>query len=920
MLASIDLQLFQAMPGNSALLLPDAPHFTIIAASEGFFETSGRSFEELVGKGLFEAFPNPPGDEENTSENRLRDSLQQVLQKKDPHSLPLHRYDIPLDNGSFTERYWSTVNKPVLNEAGEVIYIIHSAEDVTFSMQLQQAQKELDAAKKVQESEARFRSLLEVAPVGISIFKGQELIIDIVNPTMLGLWGKGDGKGILGKPFFDVMPELKQPELVKILADVYTSGKAFQTKESPADLLYQGQWKRGYYDFSFTPLFDAEGNVYGILNIGTDVTEQVLARKKVDVVNQELQFVTDTMPQLVWAAEADGYAYFFNKGWLDYTDLTLEEVKGNGWAQSLHPDDVTRTIDAWTHAFRDGAAYEIEYRLKRYDGEYRWFLTRGTPMKDADGHILKWYGTTTDVHEQRGAAEDLQQSIERFNLVAKATQDAIWDWNLITNDIWWNEGFKALFGYKEEEIEPTVDSWYNRVHPEDKDWVVGGIHEVIDSGGKNWSAEYRFRRKDGSYSIVFDRGYAIHDADGKPCRMLGSMQDITERKQAVEGLLTAHERISDILESTTDAFYALDADFNFTYINKRAAQLWDRDRDTLIGKHYWTEFPKAVGTESYHKHYKVLTEREPAHYETVSPLLGVWIDTSIYPGRDGGLSVFFRDITARKEGQVELERKVKERTVELDKANEALQKSNEELIRLNKNLEQFAYAASHDLKEPTRKIHIFSERLKESLGERITESEKNYFSRMELASKRMSTLIDDLLSYSEVSQKVILEEEVDLNYVIDAVLGDLDLEIEEKRAVVTVAKLFVYKGHRRHLQQAFQNLLSNALKYSKPGMPPVISISCSKVHGNEVAHHLSGEAQSKDYYLVTVRDNGIGFEQEDADRIFNVFTRLHGMAEYKGTGVGLSIVRKVIENHQGHIWAESAPGEGSAFFILLPMN
>lgn len=267
-----------------------------------------------------------------------------------------------------------------------------------------------------------------------------------------------------------------------------------------------------------------------------EMEEQVLTSYK------ELQFVTNTMPQLVWATEADGYSFFFNKGWLDYTGLTFEQVKGDGWAQSVHPDDADRAFKAWRNAVTSGSTYDVEYRLRRYDGEYRWFVARGTPMKDENGKVLKWYGTSTDIQDQKKVQQDFKQEKERFDLVSKATQDAIWDWNLRTNEIWWNEGFKELFGYKAEEIEPTIVSWYNRVHPDDKERVVGGIHKVIDNGGKQWTDEYRFRKRDGSYAIVLDRGYALHDENGQPYRMLGSMQDVTVRRQQQSALKASEER------------------------------------------------------------------------------------------------------------------------------------------------------------------------------------------------------------------------------------------------------------------------------------------------------------------------------------------------------------------------------------------
>jgi signal transduction histidine kinase len=183
----------------------------------------------------------------------------------------------------------------------------------------------------------------------------------------------------------------------------------------------------------------------------------------------------------------------------------------------------------------------------------------------------------------------------------------------------------------------------------------------------------------------------------------------------------------------------------------------------------------------------------------------------------------------------------------------------------------------------------------------------------------MNSLIDDLLMYSHVSMGGELEEKVDLNQKLSRVLEDLELEIEERHAVIKLDPLPTIKGHRRQLQQLFQNLISNAIKYHKPGILPEVHISCRKA-GDDVPVPMPTTKPLNMYFLIEVRDNGIGFEQENADRIFNVFTRLHGNTEYKGSGVGLSIVRKVVENHSGYIWAESTSGEGATFKILLPVD
>jgi PAS domain S-box-containing protein len=264
-----------------------------------------------------------------------------------------------------------------------------------------------------------------------------------------------------------------------------------------------------------------------------------------------------------------------------------------------------------------------------------------------------------------------------------------------------------------------------------------------------------------------------------------------------------------------------------------------------------------------------------------------------------------------KESEALLQERVLERTLELEKLNE-------ELKRSNQNLEEFAYAASHDMKEPIRKIYFFADRLKERLGSKLDEEDRRYFERMELGVKRMNTLIDDLLLYSHVNRGKSSVETVVLNQMLSFVLDDLELQIEEKVAKVDIGPLPTIQGRPRQLQQLFENLIANALKYSKEDVPPVVSVSSRLISGSDASVNYLLVNRDIMYHLIEVRDNGIGFEQADAERIFHVFTRLHGNVEYRGTGVGLSIAQKIVENHGGYIWAESALNEGATFKILLP--
>ena len=266
------------------------------------------------------------------------------------------------------------------------------------------------------------------------------------------------------------------------------------------------------------------------------------------------------------------------------------------------------------------------------------------------------------------------------------------------------------------------------------------------------------------------------------------------------------------------------------------------------------------------------------------------------------LIIQFTDFTKLKSLELELLKKIKE------------------LERSNRNLEEFAYAASHDLKEPIRKILFFSDLLRNSLNQRLSEKENHYFDRMDVAGKRMFSLIEDLLSFSQVNRQKPEPETADMNAVVRLVLEDLELEIAQQHATVLVDPLFTFKGYPRQLQQLFHNLIGNALKYSKPDVDPHITIAYTMTVGKDIPVQLSIEEQQQLFSVVTVTDNGIGFEQQNAERIFDVFTRLHGSDLVRGTGVGLAIVRKVMENHHGFVQANSELNIGTTFFLYFPLH
>jgi len=780
---SVDLRsVFTSLPGSNVLVLPDAPRFTILAASDEYLYATNRTKEELVGKGLFEAFPNNPSDPNKTSENTVRASLEFALRHKEPHYLPIQRYDIPMQNG-FEIRFWSASNRPVMAANGEVSYLIHTVEDVTERIRMEERENQIKSMEKAH------RIFLN-APVIIGIVRGDDYVIELANDRLLEVWGRT--KEVIGKPLLQAIPELKEQGFIELLDQVRKTGQPFYGNEIPIKLVRNGKEELLYFDFVYKPHYEEEdGDVASaVVSVGHDVTEKILARRKVQENEEKYRSLFETMDQGFCILEMmyDNHGKPYDYRFLEVNPVFAKQTGLDNAAGRTVKELIPGIEDHWIERYARVAETGESTRFTQESVVMgRWF----------DAYAFRIGGENnrrvailfTDISERRSAEMALRASEERLQkTISIETVGVIYfDLDGIIHD--GNAAFARMSGYSLEEIRTTGIRWDKLTPPEFMEVTMRSREELLTKG-QNTPYEKQYIRPDGSRWWGLFAGKKLSD------------------KECVE---------------------------------------------------------------------------------------------------------FVLDITETKEIEHRLEEKVKERTRDLEKLNE-------ELLRTNANLEEFTYAASHDLKEPVRKIHVFSDRLKHSLAPKITETERNFFDRIELASRRMSSLIDDLLTYSEVGHHTRFAGEVDMNHIIKQVIHDLDLEIEQKGAMIEVDGLFTVPGHHRQLLQAFQNLLANALKYSKPDVPPVIRIRCNRMKGSDAKIQLTSEDTEREFYQISVVDNGIGFPQEDAERIFNVFTRLHGKAEYKGTGIGLSIVRRVVQNHHGYIWAESKPNEGATFFILLPVS
>jgi hypothetical protein len=793
----INSRVFEARPGISVILLPDAPRYTVVSVSDDFIRSTGIARNDIIGKGHFEMFPQNPGDPNFHGESNLKASFQHVIEHKEPHIIPWHRYDIVNNEGKYDQKYWKVHNVPVLDDAGELSCIIHTAEDVTEQVRARNMEEGVRGIEKAY-------NLFMSAPVIIGILRGDEYVIELANESLLEVWGRT--AEVIGKPLLQAIPELKDQGFIDLLDNVRKTGEPFNAYEFPITLNRNGKPEVFYFDFIYKAVYDNESDsiANGVVSVGHDVTGQVMARRQVQESETKYRNLFDTMDQGFCILEM---IYDSNNNPVNYRFLETNPV------------------------------FEKQTGLKGVNGKLVLDL-----VPNLESHWLELYG--------------------KVALTGESTRFV--------------EGSEAM---------------------------------------GRWFEVYAFRM------------------DGEESRKVALLfTDITERKQSEEALRQSERNLRNtILQAPVAMSILRGPQFVVEIANEKMFELWGRRKEDLLGRSIFEGLPE-VRDQGYEELLRgVYTTGEPFSAYGIPVTLPrknavetVYINLlyTAFRERNGsisGIMAVASDVTEQVIARQKIEEVVAERTKELARTNAALLHSNEELQRSNTNLEEFAYAASHDLKEPMRKIQLFSDRLKDRLQDKLEAEDKTYFERILHATHRMGTLIDDLLMYSHVSRGAVMEEIIDLNKKVSLVLEDLELEVEEKKVKIVVDKLPSIRGHRRQMQQLFQNLIGNAIKYCRQDINPEIRIGSRLVNGLDETLRIKGEKKDQPFHLIEVKDNGIGFDPADAERIFNVFTRLHGNSEYKGTGVGLSIARKVVENHGGYIWAESKPGEGSTFKILLPV-
>lgn len=612
--------------------------------------------------------------------------------------------------------------------------------------------------------------------------------------------------------------------------------------------------------------------------------------------------------------------------------ISLEE-----WRRLCHPDDLPR-IDAAFVAHLRGEAprYHCEIRMRHRSGEWIWALGWGKIVEwDAQGAPRRMAGTFLPTNERKRAEEALAAQEERLRLAMEASRQGWFDVNLQTGEGRVSAEYARILGYELGQFGTNLQDWIDGLHPADRDRALADFRQCVGSGGTG-TIEYRRRTSSGDWKWIRSVGRVVGwDPQGRPLRMTGTHADISELKrveQALEESIALRRRIFD---SSRVPIAVIDPEqLSYVDCNPAAAAAYGfSSREETLATHLLD----VLAAEQYDG--RSAAEVARGHIEEALAAGAVTVEwrhrrpsgecwdaevhlMSFRSGEQSLLQFTLQDMTERKQIVAELERHhdhleelVAERTAALEaeiverrnaeeevrRLNTSLNRHMEELVISNRELESFSYTVSHDLRAPLRSINGFASLLKENERLWMDDESGQMLDRVVANTRKMGDLIDDILEYSRIGRAPMEHAILDLEGIVGEVVGELWSAYPHAQVVIDT--LPPVRGDRAMVRQIFSNLIGNALKFS------------SKVETPRVKIGVRASAGLPEFF---VSDNGAGFDMGYAGKLFGMFQRMHGEAEFPGTGVGLSIVKRLIERHGGSICAEAESGRGATFRFTLP--
>jgi PAS domain S-box-containing protein len=636
------------------------------------------------------------------------------------------------------------------------------------------------AEERLHRSEERLQKALSIQTVGVIFFDLEGRITD-ANPAFCRMSGfvKEDFKS--GRVRWDeVTPaEFMEGTLIS-RQELLTRGE---------NLPYEKQYIRADGSRWWGLFAGKRLNENECIEFVLDITESKRAEAALRESEARFRLMADAVPQIVWLTDPQGRVEFFNKQWSRYTGAAYEPTTAAQVAASfVHPDEGPLTMEAFAQARQTGSIFSVEHRIRSAEGNYRWFLVRAEPYRDPDtGEILRWFGASIDIHDQKLARQALQESEERFRIMADAAPNIVWALHPDGTQKYLNKFGLQYLGVTLQEA--LALNWIPFIHPEDLAATSQAVSGAIEHQ-RPYRQEHRLRRHDGGYRWYLAQGAPSYYPSGELYGYVGSGIDITDLKEAEQRL-------------------------------------------------------------------QLLSEELAAANE------------------------------------------------ELRASNQELLQANECLSRVNADLDNFIYTASHDLKAPILNIEgllkVLSRKVQAQSGQE--EQLSHILTLMENSVSRFKETINDLTDIARIQKQLdVASEPVNLREMVEVTLLDLTELVQQAGAQIEnhLEEHHTVVFPRKNLKSVVYNLLSNAVKYRNPDRALLIRVSC-RTEG--------------DYLVLNVQDNGLGMNTRDSDKIFGMFKRQHTHVE--GTGIGLYIVKKMVENAGGRIEVESQVGEGAAFIVYF---
>lgn len=811
------------------------------------------------------------------------------------------------------------------------------------------ASKDSKSPRQLTDADAVYRSFFEVNPQPMWVYDMESLRFLAVNRAAVAHYGYS-AEEFLEMKITEIRPSEDVPRLL------------MQVHEPVSGIRDSGMWRHRKKNGE---LIDVEvashkldfGGRPAKLVLVNDVTERRRAEAELRDREERLRLAVQAANIGLWDWNILTSKANFAPEWKKQLGFKEDEIGDDvsEWRDRVHPDDIGPTMAYMERNFAQPEKTPgIEFRLRHKDGSWRWIHSRGKVFRDETGKPARMLGGNVDITERKLAEEALRDSLERFQILARATNDAVWDWDLVADTVWWNEGFQSLFGYAPQEIEPGPESWSNRIHPEDIDLALKTIHSAIDGDQQSWSCEYRFRRADASYATVYDRGYVLRDAAGRGVRMIGAMQDITERK-------LAEERVRQLNRT-----YSVLSDINQLIVRERElGKVFEQACKTAVDKGRFLMAWIGMTDDAGKLHVSALAGAPDGMRQTIDlaydnpqrhcPFTNRALASGEYAVcndvETDPLAEQWRDdvrqLGCRSMASFPLTLRGKRVGVFNLYADRAEFFDADELRLLDELSHDVSYA-----------IEVFErERERRALAQQLAQSQKM---------QAIGTLAGGIAH--------------DFNNVLAAIIGNAKLarqDLEAGHPAQTSIDEIARAGQRaKDLVQRILTfsrpqeqrlglidlgaVLSEAIQLLRPTIPagvqlrfeverdlPVVRADASQVH--QVAINLTTnawhamerqrgcidirlEACNVDtlmccgnpdlhpgpYVRLSVRDNGVGMDAATLERIYEPFftTKPPG----QGVGLGLPVVHGIIGAHGGAIAVESELGKGTTFHIYFPVD